>query len=195
MIKSIILASKSNVRKKILEEHGIKCEVITSKINEDLIKESLLEAKATPELISKNMAELKANKVSEKNYDKLVLGVDSVIDLNGRLVNKPKDRNEAKSILKKLNGQTHKLISSICISKNGFMNWNFTDSSTLKMKKLSDREISEYLDKLEDKILYAYGVYQIESMGKNLFEEIEGDKNTIMGLPINHLKVYLDKYN
>ena len=195
MIKSIILASKSNVRKKILEEHGIKCEVITSNINEDLIKESLLEAKATPELISKNLAELKANKVSEKNYDKLVLGVDSVIDLNGRLVNKPKDRNEAKSILKKLNGQTHKLISSICISKNGFMNWNFTDSSTLKMKKLSDREISEYLDKLEDKILYAYGVYQIESIGKNLFEKIEGDKNSIMGLPINHLKVYLDKYN
>ena len=195
MIKSIILASKSNVRKKILEEHGIKCEVITSNINEDLIKESLLEARATPELISKNLAELKANKVSEKNYDKLVLGVDSVIDLNGRLVNKPKDRNEAKSILKKLNGQTHKLISSICISKNGFMNWNFTDSSTLKMKKLSDREISEYLDKLEDKILFAYGVYQIESIGKSLFEKIEGDKNTIMGLPIDHLKVYLNKYN
>ena len=195
MIKSIILASKSNVRKKILEKHGIKCEVIISNINEDLIKESLLEAKATPELISKNLAELKANKVSEKNYDKLVLGVDSVIDLNGRLVNKPKDRNAAKSILKKLNGQTHKLISSICISKNGFMNWNFTDSSTLKMKKLSDREISEYLDKLEDKILFAYGVYQIESIGKNLFEKIEGDKNSIMGLPINHLKVYLDKYN
>ena len=195
MIKSIILASKSNVRKKILEEHGIKCEVIISNINEDLIKESLLEAKATPELISKNLAELKANKVSEKNYNKLVLGVDSVIDLNGRLVNKPKDRNEAKSILKKLNGQTHKLISSICISKNGFMNWNFTDSSTLKMKKLSDQEISEYLDKLEDKILFAYGVYQIESIGKNLFEKIEGDKNSIMGLPINHLKVYLDKYN
>ena len=165
MIKNIILASGSGIRKKILENHGIKCEVIPAKINENQIKESLLETNTTPELISKNLAELKANKISEKKHDKLVLGADSVIDLNGELISKPTNRDEAFSILKKLNGQKHQLISSVCISKNGSMIWNSTDAATLTMKKLNSDEIKSYLEKISVKELYAYGVYQIEADG------------------------------
>ena len=192
MIKNIILASKSEVRKKILERNGIICKVIPAEINEDQIKESLLEAKATPELISKNLAELKANKVSEKKPEELVLGADSVIDLNGELISKPINRKEAINILKKLNGKRHKLISSVCVSKNGSMIWNFTDASTLTMKQLNLDEIESYLAKIEDKELYAYGVYQIEASGRSLFSKIEGDENTIMGLPVKQIKEFLN---
>ena len=192
MINKIILASKSKVRKKILDQNGIDCEIIPANIDEDQVKESLLKRKATPEIISKNLAELKANKVSEKRYDDLVLGADSVIDLKGELISKPTNREEAFDILKKLNGQKHQLISSVCISKNGSMIWNFTDASTLTMKQLNSDEIKSYLIKIRDKELYAYGVYQIEAGGRSLFSKIEGNENTIMGLPVKQIKEYLN---
>ena len=191
MINNIILASKSEVRKKILNKNGINCQVIPANVDEDEIKKSLLEEKATPEIISKNLAELKANKISEKKHDQLVLGADSVIDLNGELISKPVDRKEAFEILKKLNGQKHQLISSVCISKNGSMIWNSTDASNLTMKQLNSDEIKSYLKKIRDKELYAYGVYQIEADGRSLFSKIEGDENTIMGLPVKQIKEYL----
>ena len=191
MIKGIILASKSKVRKKILEENNIKCEIIPSNIDEDSIKESLIKEKATPEIISKNLAELKANKISEKEPDELVLGADSVIDLNGELISNPKTREEAINILEKLNGKRHRLISSACISKNGSMIWNLTDAATLTMKELNLDEIKLYLKKIKDKELYAYGVYQIEADGRSLFSKIEGDEDTIMGLPVKKIKEYL----
>jgi len=190
MIK-IILASKSGVRKKILNQNDISCEVIPANVDEDMAKESLLNEKATPKIISKNLAELKANKVSEKKPNELVLGADSVIDLNGQLISKPKNRDDAEKILQKLNGQKHYLISSVCISKNGSMIWNYTDSSTLTMKQLNSVEIRSYLKKIRDKELYAYGVYQIEADGRSLFSKIEGDENTIMGLPVKQIKEYL----
>ena len=188
----IILASKSEVRKKILDQNGIRCEVVPANINEELIKDSLLKEKASPEIISKNLAELKANKISEKRHNHLVLGADSVIDLNGELISKPTNRDEAFAILKKLNGQKHQLISSVCISKNGAMIWNFTDVSTLTMKQLNSDEIESYLTKIKDKELYAYGVYQIEADGRSLFSKIEGDENAIMGLPVKEIKEYLN---
>ena len=188
----IILASKSEVRKKILDQNGIRCEVMPANIDEELIKDSLLKEKASPEIISKNLAELKANKVSEKRHNHLVLGADSVIDLKGELISKPKNRDEAFAILKKLNGQKHQLISSVCISKNGAMIWNFTDVSTLTMKQLNSDEIKSYLTKIKDKELYAYGVYQIEADGRSLFSKIEGDENAIMGLPVKEIKEYLN---
>tara|TARA_B100000686_G_scaffold201156_1_gene208051 strand:+ start:2034 stop:2621 length:588 start_codon:yes stop_codon:yes gene_type:complete len=191
MISKVILASKSGVRKKILEGCGIICEVIPANVDEDMVKESLLKENATPKLISKNLAELKANKISKKQPDKFVLGADSVIDLNGELISKPKSREEAFKILQKLSNQKHQLISSVCISKNGAMIWNFTDSSNLKMKKLNSDEIKSYLAKIKDKELYAYGVYQIEADGRSLFSEIEGDENAIMGLPVIQIKEYL----
>ena len=188
----IILASKSGVRKKILEKNKINCEVIPSNIDEDQFKESLLNEKATPKLISKNLAELKANKVSRNRPNEIVLGADSVIDLNNELISKPKSREEALSILQKLNGQKHQLISSVCISKNGSMIWNYTDASNLTMKQLNLDEIKSYLEKIKDKELYAYGVYQIEADGRSLFSKIEGDEDTIMGLPVKQIKTYLD---
>ena len=191
MINQIILASKSEVRKKILDENGINSEVVPANVDEEQVKESLLKEKATPKIISKNLAELKANKVSEKKHNYLVLGADSVIDLNGELISKPTNREEAIGILRKLNGQTHQLISSVCISKNGSMIWNFTDASTLTMKKLNSDEIKSYLTKIKDKELYAYGVYQIEADGRSLFSKIEGDEDTIMGLPVKQIKEYL----
>ena len=192
MIKKIILASKSGVRKKILKENNIDCEVLPANIDEESIKDSLLKEKATPELISKNLAELKANKISEKKQNALVLGADSVIDLNGELISKPTNREEALNILKKLNGQKHQLISSVCISKNGSMIWNFTDASVLTMKELNLDEIKSYLSKIKDKELYAYGVYQIEADGKSLFSNIEGNEDSIMGLPVKQIKEYLN---
>ena len=192
MISKIILASKSGVRKKILNKNSINCEVIPANIDEELIKESLLKEKETPRTISKNLAELKANKISEKRANKLVLGADSVIDLNGEIISKPKNREEALAILKKLNGQKHQLISSVCISKNGAMIWNYTDAATLTMKQLNLDEIKSYLTKIRDKELYAYGVYQIEADGRSLFSKIEGDEDTIMGLPIKQVKEYLN---
>jgi len=194
MIKGIILASKSKVRKKILEENNIKCEIIPSNIDEDSIKESLIKEKATPEIISKNLAELKANKVSEKKNGKLVLGADSIIDLNGEIVSKPSNREEAFKILQKLNGKKHHLISSVCISKNGSMIWNYTDKAGLTMKQMTDEKLKSYLSKIRDEELYAYNVYQIEGEGRYLFSKIEGDENTIMGLPIKQIKEYLIKY-
>ena len=194
MIKKIILASKSGVRKKILDQNNINSKVIPSNIDEDQIKESLLAEKATPKIISKNLAELKANKVSEKIPNELVLGADSVIDLEGDLISKPKDRVEALSILKKLNGKKHQLISSVCISKNGSMIWNFTDSSLLTMKQLNLDEIKSYLTRIRDKELYAYGVYQIEADGRSLFSKIEGDEDTIMGLPVKQIREYLNNF-
>ena len=191
----IILASKSEVRKKILDQNGIRCEVVPANINEELIKDSLLKEKASPEIISKNLAELKANKISEKKHIYLVLGADSVIDLKGELISKPKNRDEAFAILKKLNGQKHQLISSVCISKNGAMIWNFTDASALIMKQLNSNEIKSYLTKIKDKELYAYGVYQIEADGRSLFSKIEGDEDTIMGLPVKKIKEYLNEKN
>ena len=193
MIKKIILASKSGVRKKILKENNIDCEVLPANIDEESIKDSLLKEKATPELISKNLAELKANKISEKKQNALVLGADSVIDLNGELISKPTNREEALNILKKLNGQKHQLISSVCISKNGSMIWNFTDASVLTMKELNLDEIKLYLSKIKDKELYAYGVYQNEAEGRSLFASIKGDEDTIMGLPVKQIKEYLKK--
>jgi septum formation protein len=191
MINKIILASKSGVRKKILNQNGITCEVIPANIDEEQVKESLIKEKATPEIISKNLAELKANKISEKKHDQLVLGADSVIDLNVKLISKHLNRKEAFDILKKLNGQKHQLISSVCISKNGSMIWNSTDASTLTMKQLNSDEIKSYLEKIRDKELYAYGVYQIEAGGRSLFSKIEGDEDTIMGLPVKQIKEYL----
>ena len=192
MINKIILASRSEVRKKILNQNGISCEVIPADIDEEQVKESLFEEKATPEIISKNLAELKANKVSGKKPNEIILGADSVIDLNGELISKPTNRKEALTILQKLNGQKHQLISSVCISKNGSMIWNFTDASTLTMKQLNLDEIKSYLTKIKDKELYAYGVYQIEADGRFLFSKIEGDEDTIMGLPVKQIKEYLN---
>tara|TARA_Y100000022_G_scaffold185969_1_gene182216 strand:+ start:2154 stop:2735 length:582 start_codon:yes stop_codon:yes gene_type:complete len=190
----IVLASKSKVRKDILTEHNIDCEVIQSNVDEDPIKNSLIAEGATPEIISKNLAELKANKVSSNVYDKLVLGADSVIDLNGELISKPSSREEAMNILRKLNGKSHYLISSVCISKNNSMIWNHTDKAKLTMKNFSEVELKDYLNKIPDEALYAYNVYQIEGEGKNLFEKIEGDKDTIMGLPITQIKTYMENY-
>ena len=190
----IILASKSKVRKDILTEHNIDCEVIQSNIDEDPIKDSLIAEGATPEIISKNLAELKANKVSSNLYDELVLGADSVIDLNGELISKPSSREEAMNILRKLNGKSHYLISSVCISKNNSMIWNHTDKAKLTMKNFSELELKDYLNKISDEALYAYNVYQIEGEGKNLFEKIECDRDTIMGLPIIHIKTYMENY-
>jgi len=190
----IILASKSKVRKKILDENDILNEVKPSNVDEDIVKLSLLKEKATPEIISKNLAELKANKVSNKYVDDLVLGADSVIDLEGELISKPNDRNEALEILKKLNGKKHHLISSVCISKNGSMVWNHTDKASLTMKKMTEEELKKYLLKISDEALYAYNVYQIEGEGRDLFSRIDGNENTIMGLPIEKIKKYLDNY-
>ena len=190
----IVLASKSKVRKDILTEHNIDCEVIQSNVDEDPIKDSLIAEGATPEIISKNLAELKANKVSSNVYNKLVLGADSVIDLNGELISKPSSREEAMNILRKLNGKSHYLISSVCISKNNSMIWNHTDKAKLTMKNFSEVELKDYLNKITDEALYAYNVYQIEGEGKNLFEKIEGDKDTIMGLPITQIKTYMENY-
>ena len=193
MLNKIILASKSKIREKILKFNKIDCEVEPSNIDEQMIKQSLLREKATPEIISKNLAELKANKVSLKKPDRIVLGADSVIDLSGEIISKPKNREEAMVILKKLNGKRHHLISSVCISKNGKMIWNYSDKAELTMKNFSDTELKNYLSKISDQDLYAYNVYQIEGEGHNLFRKIEGDKNTIMGLPIQKIKIYLEK--
>ena len=191
MLNRIILASKSKVRKEILDKNNIKSVVMPSNVDEDIVKESLIKEKATPEIISKNLAELKANKVSMKKTDKIVLGADSVIDLNGELISKPETRKEAMKILKKLNGKSHFLISSVCVSKNGSMIWNHTDKAKLSMKNLSDDELKNYLSKIPDETLYAYNVYQIEGIGRNLFTSIEGDEDTIMGLPVKKIKEYL----
>ena len=192
MLDKIILASKSKVRKEILDKYQIPCEVKPSNVDEDVVKESLISELATPEIISKNLAELKSNKVSIKFIDQMVLGADSVIDLEGELISKPQNRDEAFDILKRLNGKKHYLISSVCISKNGKMIWNYTDKATLIMKNFSDQNLKSYLKKITDENLYAYNVYQIEGEGRNLFEKIDGDENTIMGLPIKKIKQYLD---
>ena len=192
MIKKIILASKSKVRKKILEENGINCVVEPANIDEDLVKDSLLKEGALPTIVSKNLAELKANKVSQKKNGELVLGADSIIDLSGKIISKPSNRNEALAILKKLNGQKHYLISSVCISKNGSMIWNFTDKAELTMKQMRSDELRLYLAKISDEELYAYNIYQIEGEGRSLFSKIEGDEDTIMGLPIKQIKKYLN---
>jgi len=189
---SLILASKSKVRKDILKKNNINCIVQPSNINEDQVKESLINEGATPEIISKNLAELKANKISQKNNEELVLGADSVIDLEGELISKPENRNEALEILKKLNGKKHQLISSVCISKNGSMIWNYTDKAELTMKNFSEDQLKSYLSKITDQALYAYNVYQIEGEGRSLFLKIDGDENTIMGLPINKIKQYIN---
>ena len=194
MLNKIILASKSKVRKEILDKNNIESIVEPSNVDEEIVKLSLIKEKATPELISKNLAELKANKVSVKKTDQIVLGADSVIDLEGELISKPENREEAMTILKKLNGKSHFLISSVCISKNGSMIWNYTDKATLTMKKLSENELKEYLSKISDEALYAYNVYQIEGEGRNLFLSINGDEDTIMGLPIKKIKEYLSIY-
>ena len=193
MIK-IILASQSKVRKNILNSNGIECKVIPSNVDEDSVKTSLLKVNATPEIISKNLAELKANKVSTKVSDQLVLGADSVIDLEGKIISKPSNRNEALNILKSLNNKSHYLISSVCISKDGNMIWNCTDKAKLTMKEFSLEELKDYLGKVSDEALYAYNVYQIEGIGSSLFSKIEGDKNTIMGLPVQKIKNYLNNY-
>ena len=191
---SIILASKSAVRKKILEENGISCIVEPANVDEGLVKESLLNKGESPQIISKNLAELKANKISNKKNGKLVLGADSIIDYNGNIISKPSNREEALAILKKLNGQKHYLISSVCISKNGSMIWNYTDKAVLTMKQMTNDELKSYLAKIKDTTLYAYNVYQIEGEGRSLFSKIEGDENTIMGLPIKPIKEYLKQY-
>jgi len=191
MLNKIILASKSKVRKKILEENGISCEIKPANIDEDLIKESLLKEGATPDIISKNLAELKANKISQKSNGAIVLGADSIIDLNGNIISKPFNREEALEILQKLNGKKHFLISSVCISKNGSMIWNYTDKAALTMKQMTLEELKNYLLKIKDEVLYAYNVYQIEGEGRSLFSKIEGDVNTIMGLPIKKINEYL----
>tara|TARA_B100000989_G_scaffold295977_1_gene278211 strand:- start:1027 stop:1614 length:588 start_codon:yes stop_codon:yes gene_type:complete len=193
MLSKIILASKSKVRRDILEKNNISCNVEPSNIDEDMVKESLLSENASPEIISKNLAELKANKISSKINEKIVLGADSVIDLEGELISKPIDRKEALLILKKLNGKEHHLISSVCISKNGSMIWNYTDKAKLKMKDFTEKELEDYLAKISDNALFAYNVYQIEGEGRRLFSEINGDENTIMGLPIQKIKEYLEK--
>tara|TARA_Y100000591_G_scaffold166395_1_gene143518 strand:+ start:1199 stop:1783 length:585 start_codon:yes stop_codon:yes gene_type:complete len=192
MLNKIILASKSKVRKKILDDNNISCIVEPSNVDEDTVKLSLISEKVSPEIISKNLAELKANKVSSKKNDQIVLGADSVIDLNGELISKPENRKEAMSILKKLNGKTHFLFSSVCISKNGSMIWNYTDKAKLTMKKFSDDELKIYLSKISDEALYSYNVYQIEGEGKNLFTSVNGNKDTIMGLPVQKIKEYLN---
>ena len=193
MLNKIILASKSKVRKQILDRNNIESIVEPSNVDEDIVKLSLIKDKATPEFISKNLAELKANKVSMKKNDEIVLGADSVIDLEGELISKPENREQAIEILKKLNGKTHFLISSVCISKNGSMIWNFTDKATLAMKNFSEHELKNYLSKISDQALYAYNVYQIEGEGRKLFSKIEGDEDTIMGLPIKKIKHYLSQ--
>ncbi len=190
----IILASKSKVREEILKRNNFICKVQPSNIDEEPVKQSLIKEGATPEIISKNLAELKANKVSNKFHDLIVLGADSVIDLEGELISKPKDRNEALNILKKLNGKKHSLISSVCISKNGSMIWNYTDKANLTMKTFSDNELVDYLKKISDEALFAYNVYQIEGEGKNLFINIDGDEDTIMGLPVKKIKKYVSNY-
>ena len=190
----LILASKSIVRKEILDKHNIEVKVEPSTVDEEPIKQSLLREKASPEIISKNLAEIKASRVSQKNPDILVLGADSVIDLNGELISKPDNREKALIILKKLNGKAHQLISSVCISKNGSMIWNYTDIAKLTMKNFSNKELEEYLNNISDEALYSYNVYQIEGVGRSLFSKIQGDENTIMGLPINKIKEYLKNY-
>ena len=194
MLNKIILASKSKVRKAILDKNNIENIVKPSNVDEDVVKKSLLNEKANPEIISKNLAELKANKVSQNELEQLVLGADSVIDLDGELISKPENRDDAMNILKKLNGKIHHLISSVCISKNGTMVWNYTDKAKLTMKKFSDDDLNNYLNKISDEALYAYNVYQIEGEGRHLFSKIEGDENTIMGLPIDKIKDYLKNY-
>ena len=194
MLDKIILASKSKVRKDILDKNNIKSDVVPSNVDEDIVKISLLKEKASPEIISKNLAELKANKVSLKKIDQIVLGADSVIDLEGELISKPVNREEAMTILKKLNGKTHHLISSVCISKNGTMIWNYTDKAELTMKNLSNEELKTYLSQISDEKLYAYNVYQIEAEGRNLFDSIKGDENTIMGLPVAKIKEYISSF-
>jgi septum formation protein len=194
MLNKIILASKSKVRKEILDKNQIPCDVKPSSVDEDVIKESLIKEMATPEIISKNLAELKANKVSLNQGDRLVLGADSVIDLDGELISKPESREEALLILKKLNGKKHNLISSVCISKNGSMMWNYTDKAELTMKKFSEENLKVYLSKISDEALYSYNVYQIEGEGRNLFSNINGNKDTIMGLPVFKIKEYLKNY-
>ena len=194
MINQIILASKSEVRKNILETNKIDCIIKPSNVDEDSVKESLLKEKATPTIISKNLAELKANKVSQKFTDEIVLGADSIIDLEGEIISKPENRLEALKILKKLNGKTHQLVSSVCISRGGSMIWNYTDKASLTMKQISDEELEVYLAKISDEALYAYNVYQIEGEGRALFSKIEGDENTIMGLPVKKIKEYLNNY-
>ena len=192
MLNKIILASKSKVRKYILDNNQIPNEVVPSNVDEDAVKKSLIKEKATPEIISKNLAELKANKVSLKEFDQLVLGADSVIDLGGELISKPENRKDALLILKKLNGKKHHLVSSVCISKNGSMIWNYSDKASLTMKNFSENDLKIYLSKINDEALYAYNVYQIEGEGRNLFSNITGDENTIMGLPIKKIKEYLE---
>ena len=194
MLNKIILASKSKVRKEILDQHNISCEVKPSNVDEDIVKESLISESASPEIISKNLAELKANKVSLSQKDLIVLGADSVIDLDGELISKPESREDALLILKKLNGKKHNLISSVCISKNGSMIWNHTDKAELTMKNFSEEDLKNYLSKISDEALYAYNVYQIEGEGKNLFLKIDGDRDTIMGLPVFKIKEYLKNY-
>ncbi|MDB3876516.1 Maf family protein [Candidatus Pelagibacter ubique] len=191
MVKEIILASKSGVRKKILEENNIQFRVEPSNVDEDSVKESLLKEKATPTIISKNLAELKANKISQKFTEEMVLGADSVIDLEGEIISKPNNREEALEILKRMNGKTHQLISSVCISRGGSMTWNYTDKASLTMKNMTFLELENYLKKISDEALYAYNVYQIEGEGRNLFLKIEGDEDTIMGLPVKKIKEYL----
>ena len=193
MVDKIILASKSRVRKKILEDNKIICRVEPSNVDEESIKESLLKEKASPTIISKNLAELKANKISQKFINEIVVGADSVIDLEGEIISKPNDRLEALKILQKLNGKTHQLISSVCISRGGFMIWNYTDKASLTMKNMRPLELENYLKKISDEALYAYNVYQIEGEGRSLFSKIEGDQNTIMGLPIKQIKEYLNR--
>ena len=192
MVNEIILASKSGIRKKILEDNKITCRVEPSNVDEDSVKESLLKEKATPTIISKNLAELKANKISQKFINEIVLGADSVIDLGGEIISKPNDRIEALKTLQKLNGKTHQLVSSVCISRGGSMIWNYTDKASLTMKNMTLLELENYLKKISDEVLYAYNVYQIESEGRNLFSKIEGDEDTIMGLPVKKIKEYLN---
>jgi len=192
MVKEIILASKSGVRKKILEENNIQCKIEPSNVDEDSVKESLLKQRASPTIISKNLAELKANKISQKFIEEMVLGADSVIDLEGEIISKPIDRAEALEILKRMNGKTHQLISSVCISRGGSMIWNYTDKASLTMKNMTLLELENYLKKISDEDLYAYNVYQIEGEGRNLFSKIEGDEDTIMGLPVKKIKEYLN---
>ena len=192
MVKEIILASKSGVRKKILEENNIQCKIEPSNVDEDSVKESLLKERASPTIISKNLAELKANKISQKFVEEIVLGADSIIDLEGEIISKPNDRAEALEILKRLNGKTHQLISSVCISRGGSMIWNYTDKASLTMKDMNFLELENYLKKISDEDLYAYNVYQIEGEGRNLFSKIEGDEDTIMGLPVKKIKEYLN---
>jgi len=194
MLNKIILASKSKVRKEILDKHKILCEVKPSNVDEDVVKQTLIRELASPEIISKNLAELKANKISLNERDRLVLGADSVIDLNGELISKPESREDALEILKKLNGNKHNLISSVCISRNGSMIWNYTDKAELTMKKLSEQDLKAYLSKISDETLYAYNVYQIEGEGRNLFLNISGNEDTIMGLPVFKIKEYLENY-